>query len=611
MMEKLANMMGRIWRMGAVAFFALMAAVFVAQWVIFAGCTLPEMGIVKAVLCAVGDAVLILSVYWIIPNRYKWIMMIPAALVTLFFYANALHFSVYEDYIESSQYAFWRSINRLVINSAIGITKFQHVALWILFLIEPVMYFAHFRRRLRQEKPMGNKAKVVGAVASLAVFVLTQVCYSLTYDSDIDSDSHGGLIANTRERFCERSVYKCRDFSSNGLAVFIVKEAAIGTNSHSKLSDEEIAEIQEYNAETRRLYVMPDSVFRQNVDKNLILLVVESLNDWAVERCLDGRQVMPNLCALAHGQGSIYAPHVTCQARRGMSSDGQLMYVTGLLPTLDVSVAFNYGDNTFPSLPMRFGDRECFEIIGEERDVWNHEKTNRSFGYGALYDVNDIARSAGIKVEECGDFEILRYTAQRLASTRQPFYVMVSSVSMHLPYDTCPERTWISSVKGLGDEERNYLEKAAYFDRALGEFINSLKACGLYDNSVIVIAGDHTMMVDGVDCDLESSTSFVAVNTGYTKVINTRPGQIDIFPTILDIMWLSPESSESLKSPESSWLGMGLSILNPRATASLTDRFHLRGTAPSDILRRLKSAWTLSQDIIKSDYFRFHPDSSR
>ena len=63
---------------------------------------------------------------------------------------------------------------------------------------------------------------------------------------------------------------------------------------------------------------------------------------------------------------------------------------------------------------------------------------------------------------------------------------------MHDPYNhRIPAPTGISSAEGYDPRDLNYYEQVHIFDSLLAEFLDRLKADGLYDNSVIVIASDH------------------------------------------------------------------------------------------------------------------------
>lgn len=81
----------------------------------------------------------------------------------------------------------------------------------------------------------------------------------------------------------------------------------------------------------------------------------------------------------------------------------------------------------------------------------------------------------------------------------QPFFLFLNYMEAHNPYKN-EKHVEIDDqyygVKKLNKERveqlrKDYEEEIAYLDKKLGEIIDSLKLNGLYDNSLIIILGDH------------------------------------------------------------------------------------------------------------------------
>lgn len=82
-----------------------------------------------------------------------------------------------------------------------------------------------------------------------------------------------------------------------------------------------------------------------------------------------------------------------------------------------------------------------------------------------------------------------------------------------------------------------------YADKCIGDFIDKLKDTGLYDNSVVVITGDHEAMpynryegrkeLLAMDCRVPFIILNSPLSSSHTdKVI----GQVDIYPSLLNMM---------------------------------------------------------------------------
>ncbi|MFQ9799236.1 MAG: sulfatase-like hydrolase/transferase [Clostridia bacterium] len=102
----------------------------------------------------------------------------------------------------------------------------------------------------------------------------------------------------------------------------------------------------------------------------------------------------------------------------------------------------------------------------------------------------------------------------------------------------------------------NYLNSVHYTDAAIGKFIETLKKEGLYEDSILVFYGDHFgLMSSEPECNALMS-EFLGYKYDYDQMMNipllihilgsgvslTRSvagGQIDLMPTLLDLMGYS------------------------------------------------------------------------
>ncbi|MBA1394835.1 DUF229 domain-containing protein, partial [Lactobacillus sp. XV13L] len=85
-----------------------------------------------------------------------------------------------------------------------------------------------------------------------------------------------------------------------------------------------------------------------------------------------------------------------------------------------------------------------------------------------------------------------------LEQLQQPFYAKFLTVTNHNPYE-------LSDVDTDGFEKpdtnntmvNNYFATAHYLDEAVHEFFDYLKSSGLYNNSIVVLYGDHFGLNEG------------------------------------------------------------------------------------------------------------------
>ena len=243
------------------------------------------------------------------------------------------------------------------------------------------------------------------------------------------------------------------------------------------------------------------------------------------------------------------------------------------------------------------------EITVDRSGMWNVDHTAASYGFDSLY-LQDVYRDAFIKSRQSIDKSLLEFASAKFAQQRQPFYAMVFTGTTHVPYDKLEDRlqpTWISESKSYTPYVRNYLEKVAFFDRQLGAFIERMKRDGTYDNTVFIIASDHSDFVDddprgraaiskrGIEC------VFVILNSGLPgRRIEGPVGQIDLYPTLLDLLGLNTYW----------WKGLGHSLLRNDVHSAVPAPGETVGDTTSPLLHHQQQAWPVSETIIKSNWWK-------
>ena len=141
----------------------------------------------------------------------------------------------------------------------------------------------------------------------------------------------------------------------------------------------------------------------------------------------------------------------------------------------------------------------------------------------------------------------------KLESLPQPFYSKFITVSHHYPYTMNQEEATIEPHTTRSKSVNNYFQTARYADEALEQFFTYLKESGLYDQSIIVMYGDHYGISQNHNAAMEQVLGkevtpfvskaelqrvplFIRVPGIEGGVNHEYGGQIDILPTILHLL---------------------------------------------------------------------------
>jgi phosphoglycerol transferase MdoB-like AlkP superfamily enzyme len=286
--------------------------------------------------------------------------------------------------------------------------------------------------------------------------------------------------------------------------------------------------------------------------RNLIVVQVESLQDFAVDFRIADQDVMPHLKAWT--RDSLRFTNLTDQTNQGRTSDAEFTTLTSLLPLDHGAVAFRYPANRYVGLPAVLVEHgySTTSAVAFESGFWNRGVMHPSYGFQKTFFEPDFQLT-----EQIGwglnDRDFLQQMVPRLEQSRRPFAAWLITLSLHHPFEDFPDRHKVLKLGSLeGSSFGNYLHTMRFFDTALEEFKASLARDGLLDDSVIVVFGDHDAGFTR-DADLSRQLGigagevgwslndrvplFVRVPGGALAGVEPRPaGQTDLAPTLLALL---------------------------------------------------------------------------
>ncbi len=550
-----------------------------------------------------ADTMLLTAPYWAWPRRMRGIMTITLWTVTAIAIASTLYIRYWGTLLPVTALTDPASYNSIVIESTLS----SLIPSDILYLLPPTLITLlwlrlRLRRRPIQQPPLSKRFRSIAATGCVTAGV---ICFMLLSWHDLrywhsrgsDTITYGDVM--TRRLSDMGHPRGMGDFRDKGFTLYTLSNAMrLFSNPSVTLTANERDEIDRFIHERRLLRAeYNDSTCHRGY--NLILIVVESLNADYIGRMVNGKNATPTLSGLIDNPGTISALNMVTQVREGGSSDGQMIYNTGLLPIAGDCVALEFADNTYPSLAKTLSYPTSIEIIADSRSMWNHSATSRAYGYSTLRDCEDI-EAAGYDMAYMGcDAALFQYAADMLPDLRQPFLMELTTLSMHYPFEgKCGNGAPRWNENEIPDPwERRYLNSLTYFDSALAGLFDSLVKAGISHNTVVVIVSDHDKSIapsrnKSNDLTVTHPIAFIAANSGHTLRYLPQIGQADVYPTLLDIMGASPDT----------WPGTGRSILGSDPPTSAIDGAGRTHGTP--VTADTHSQWHISDRIIRSNYFK-------
>lgn len=526
-------------------------------------------------------------------TRCRWAQIVVMALLDVLLVANLMYFRTYYSAIPASSYL---EAGNLADFKA-SVTDSLRWADIVLPLITIATAVIAFRYKTTKRQPL--TAVLKWWAAPLAGFALLLTGVNLC---------KGGFHKSLRS--VRQSAYLCSAdapiFSVFGCIWYDITDAA------EPITPEKQAEIERWLASQPK-HQPADSVTEKR--SNLLIVFAESLESWVLEKKVDGKEITPCLNRLLKEKSTLYAPNVLTQVKGGRSIDAQLMICSGLLPLMSGTYSSLYYDNTFYTLQkaMRgLKHSRSYLLTIDKVSTWNQGAVARSFGTDTIISYHDFKMTEAFgthkRIGDASFFQQCREKIERgeVWKPGESVYMQFVTYSGHAPFKLPDHLRTITFPASIPEKAADYMTTAHYTDKAIGDFVAYLKTLPQYKETIVVIVGDHEglasyrqELVGNPACrELVSDkqlTPFIVLNSPVGMRYDKFMGQIDIYPTLLNLMQLDAYR----------WHGLGQSILDPRKQGvAVGSVMNVEGTGSDKEVERLKEAHTVSDYMLRYDWLK-------
>lgn len=526
-------------------------------------------------------------------TRCRWAQIVVMALLDVLLVANLMYFRTYYSAIPASSYL---EAGNLADFKA-SVTDSLRWADIVLPLITIATAVMAFRYKTTKRQPL--TAVLKWWAAPLAGFALLLTGVNLC---------KGGFHKSLRS--VRQSAYLCSAdapiFSVFGCIWYDITDAA------EPITPEKQAEIERWLASQPK-HLPADSVTEKR--SNLLIVFAESLESWVLEKKVDGKEITPCLNRLLKEKSTLYAPNVLTQVKGGRSIDAQLMICSGLLPLMSGTYSSLYYDNTFYTLQkaMRgLKHSRSYLLTIDKVSTWNQGAVARSFGTDTIISYRDFKMTEAFgthkRIGDASFFQQCREKIERgeVWKPGESVYVQFVTYSGHAPFKLPDHLRTITFPASIPEKAADYMTTAHYTDKAIGDFVAYLKTLPQYKETIVVIVGDHEGLASyrqelvgnpacrGLVSD-KQLTPFIVLNSPVGMRYDKFMGQIDIYPTLLNLMQLDAYR----------WHGLGQSILDPRKQGvAVGSVMNVEGTGSDKEVERLKEAHTVSDYMLRYDWLK-------
>ena len=504
-----------------------------------------------------------LSLYIKKPKPALAILLIIDILNTLLLYLNIIFYREFTDFITVKSVLGFSKVSQGLSGSSFSLMKPHDVIYWL-----DIAVFIGLLVWLKVKK-IPIKSNPVSKPMAIAVTCLSGLIFS--GNLALSEANRPQLLQRTFDRS-----YIVKYLGIDAYTIYDGIKTGMTSSVRAHASSNGIDEVLDY---TKKHYAEPNpETFGIAKGKNVIVLHLESFQQFLINMKVDGQEVTPFLNSIFQNQATISFDIFFHEVGQGKTSDAENMLETGTFGLPQGSLFTELGsDNVFQAAPAILGQKQGYTSAvfhGNVASFWNRDHVYKNLGYDNFFDRSYFDESDETLGYGILDKDLFSESAQYLEHLQQPFYTKFLSVTNHTPYYTDDKNFDFLSLNTGNSTVDNYVRTAHYLDQSLEQFFTYLKKSAIYQNSIFVIYGDHFGISNTDNKDLASALGkdpdtwnefdnaqmqrvpLMIHMPGYTKgsVNHEYGGEIDVLPTLLHLLGIDDKD----------YLHFGTDLLSPQ-----------------------------------------------
>ncbi|WP_163527710.1 LTA synthase family protein [Halobacillus ihumii] len=287
--------------------------------------------------------------------------------------------------------------------------------------------------------------------------------------------------------------------------------------------------------------------------KNVIAISLESTQEFVVGKELHGQELTPYFNDLK--EEGIYFDNFYHQVKQGRTSDSEFLLANSMYPLNRGAVFFTHSSNEYEAMPEVLGNNGYSTSVmhANDKTFWNRNVMYDSLGIDEFYSKQDY------KVTEENSYgwglldeNFFAQSLEKMKKLEEPFYTRMITLTNHYPFTLPEDKKLIEEGNTSSATLNRYFQTIRYQDQALKQFVEAFKQSELYDNTILMIYGDHfgisenhqKAMGEYLGKDINEFEQFQLQQVPllfYGKGIepqenHTVGGQVDLRPTLMNML---------------------------------------------------------------------------
>ena len=575
---------------------------------------------INLVLYTIAVSLLIMCPIINCKNKFSYIYLNAIyAILTIIIYANFLYYSYSTNFLSFYQIENVKYAKEI----ASGLSVIIDIKSGLIFIIDNIIIALLSVLAYKKLKRTSYKNRILKTVIIIVAVILNIFVVRVKINDIYTSKGYNKTLIVQEASIYYYHYEDAKDYFSS----IFIKE---------KIDEERLKNVYEENLNAKVKETQYTGIAK---DCNVIILQLESLNEYVIGKKINGKEITPNLNKFF--ANNIYCSNMYNQGL-GTTADSEFEMENSMYPLENGYVFQKYYDNTWLDIYTTLKDKGYYTSFMHPNTstFWNREAVYNT-GYH-IDEYNDINKFPNI--EEAGDFYsdegFFEEAVSIMDSYEGNFCTTLVSVTTHIPFEltgvsNLEDKTTITREDVEKYEEgifKNYLISCNFVDYAFGKLIENLEETELMENSILIVYGDHG---SGLTCTDDIRKLYEENDIEYTEfetyiqdvhipfgikvpkieesyVINRAVSKIDIKPTILDLLGIANNFSigDTIFSGKDYSFIKGLGYVTSK-NYCINDKYYDRNTLKEideteelqRLLQQMQDEIYLSDTIIKNNLF--------
>ncbi|WP_085507706.1 LTA synthase family protein [Thalassobacillus devorans] len=342
-----------------------------------------------------------------------------------------------------------------------------------------------------------------------------------------------------------------------GIYNYHIYDSVVTANASSKrvfADSDELTEVLNYvNGQQGKMGVQGE-YFGKAKGKNVVLISLESAQNFVIDYKLNGEEVTPFLNDLK--EDSYYFSNFYHNTGQGKTSDSEFLLDNSMYGMSRGAVFTTNANNEYNATPEIIKEEGYTPVSfhGNNDSFWNRDVMYKSLGYDHFfskseYDVNEEnSVNYGLK-----DIPFFEQSMPMIKDLDKPYYAKFITLTHHYPFILNNDEDVMIDPAETGDGTVDrYFQTMRYQDEAVKKFMEMMKEQGEYEDTIFVMYGDHygisdnhnRAMGDLMDKEIRTFEEaqfqevplIIHIPGEEGKEMKTVGSQVDLKPTILNLL---------------------------------------------------------------------------